>query len=111
MSYDNTNSGILTTNERKRNERDPSHSGSINIDGVEYWLSAWVNTGKDGGKLAGQRYFSIKVRPKDGQPQKQARDQVPGTFDMKAAEALAKNTATDNHEAALTADFDDDIPF
>jgi hypothetical protein len=110
-NYDNTNSGILTTNDRKRNDRDPSHSGSINIDGVEYWLSAWVNTGKDGGKLAGQRYFSIKVRPKDSQPQKQGREQVPGKFDMKAAEALAKTTASTNHEAALTADFDDDIPF
>jgi hypothetical protein len=107
MSYDNTNSGILTTNDRKRNDRDPSHSGSININGTEYWLSAWVNTGKEGGKLAGQRYFSIKVREKDGQ----RRDQVPGKFDMKAAEALAKTTASTNHEAALTADFDDDIPF
>jgi hypothetical protein len=111
MSYDNTNTGILTSNDRKRNERDPSHQGSINIDGREYWLSAWVNTGKDGGKLAGQRYFSIKVRPKDG-PQKQGREQVPGQYDMKAAEALAKtSSAATNHEAALTADFDDEIPF
>jgi hypothetical protein len=109
MSYDNTNTGILTSNDRKRNDRDPTHQGSINIDGREYWLSAWVNTGKDGGKLAGQRYFSIKVRPKDN-PQKQA---GPGTLGMKELEALAKtqNTASTNREAALTADFDDDIPF
>jgi hypothetical protein len=64
MSYDNRNTGILTANERKRDEKDPSHQGSINIDGKEYWLSAWVNTGKEGGKLAGKRYFSIKAKPK-----------------------------------------------
>lgn len=64
MSYDNTNSGILTANKNRRNDKDPSHQGSINIDGKEYWLSAWVNTGKDGGKLAGKRYFSIKAKPK-----------------------------------------------
>lgn len=64
MSYDNTNSGILTSNESRRNDKDPSHQGSINIDGKEYWLSAWVNTGKEGGKLAGKRYFSIKAKQK-----------------------------------------------
>lgn len=62
--YDNRNSGILTANENRRNDKDPSHQGSINIDGKEYWLSAWVNTGKEGGKLAGKRFFSIKVKPK-----------------------------------------------
>lgn len=64
MSYDNRNSGILTANESRRNDKDPTHQGSINIDGKEYWLSAWVNTGKEGGKLAGKRYFSIKAKPK-----------------------------------------------
>lgn len=103
MNYDNTNSGILTANTRQRDgKQDPTHQGSINIDGKEYWLSAWVNTGKEGGKLAGQRYFSIKARPKD-QPQNQG-------FDMKAAEQkeLAKGSTRD---AVLAGEFDDDIPF
>lgn len=64
MPFDNRNSGILTANEHRRNDKDPTHQGSINIDGREYWLSAWVNTGKEGGKLAGKRYFSLKVKPK-----------------------------------------------
>lgn len=63
-NYDNTNSGILTANENRRNDKDPTHQGSINIEGKEFWLSAWVNTGKDGGKLAGKRYFSLKAKPK-----------------------------------------------
>ena len=103
MNYDNTNSGILTANTRQRDgKQDPTHQGSINIDGKEYWLSAWVNTGKEGGKLAGQRYFSIKARPKD-QPQKEG-------FDMKAAEQKQLADTRTPREAALE-DFSDDIPF
>lgn len=92
--YDNTNSGILTRNERQRNDKDPGYQGSINIDGKEYWLSAWVNEGKSGGKLEGKKYFSIKAKPKDGQPQASK----PAT---KAAPA----------PAPAGGGFDDDIPF
>jgi hypothetical protein len=90
--YDNTNTGILTRNTRQRNDKDPSHQGSVNIDGREFWLSAWVNEGKAGGKLEGQKYFSLKVKPKDEQ-----------------APAKPKEKAT----AAQGSKFDDDgdIPF
>ena len=87
--YDNTNSGILTRNANQRNERDPSHQGSINIEGKEYWLSAWVNEGKPGSKLEGQKYFSIKAKPKDAPAQQKPAQQ----------------------QAAQTPAFDDDIPF
>ncbi len=87
--YDNTNSGILTRNKQQRNDRDPSHQGSINIEGKEYWLSAWVNEGKPGSKLDGQKYFSIKAKPKD-------------------APAAAKPAAAPK---AAAPEFDDDIPF
>lgn len=71
MSYDNTNTGILAKNERKEKDTDPGYTGSVNINGQEFWLSAWVNEGKPGGKLAGQKYFSIKVRAKDEKPRQQ----------------------------------------
>ena len=64
--YDNTNTGLLAKNDRKEAEMHPDYTGSINVGGTEYWLSAWIKTGKDGGKLAGQKYFSLSVRPKDG---------------------------------------------
>lgn len=104
MSYDNTNTGILSANERRRNDRDPTHQGSINIDGKEYWLSAWVNTGKDGGKLAGKRYFSIKVRSKD----QGASD---AGYDVKAAEQRERDRRRETPQAAAAGDFSDDIPF
>lgn len=65
MAYDNTNTGILTRNDKGGNEARPDYRGSINVDGVEYWLSAWIKEGRDGTKLAGQKYMSLSVQPKE----------------------------------------------
>lgn len=60
MAYDNTNSGILSKNDKQREgKKDPEYTGQINIEGVDYWLSGWVREGKRG------KFFSLKVRPKD----------------------------------------------
>jgi hypothetical protein len=67
QTYDNTNSGILMRNKRQRDDKDPSHQGAINVDGVEYWLSAWIKEGKPGSKLDGERFFSLKINPKDAE--------------------------------------------
>jgi hypothetical protein len=66
MAYDNTNSGMMARNERRTTDKHPEFSGSINVEGVDYWLSAWVNEGKAGGKLEGKKYFSIKINRKEG---------------------------------------------
>jgi hypothetical protein len=68
MNYDNTNSGIITRNDKQGNESRPDYRGSINVEGREYWLSAWIKTGRDGTKLAGQKYMSLSVKPKDEMP-------------------------------------------
>lgn len=65
MAYDNTNSGILARNENRKSDKHPEYTGSINVNGVDYWLSAWVNEGKPGGKMEGKKYFSLKVNPKE----------------------------------------------
>ena len=64
-NYDNTNSGIITRNERRTTDKHPEYTGSLNVEGVEYWVSAWVNEGRAGGKLEGKKYFSIKLTRKD----------------------------------------------
>jgi hypothetical protein len=106
MSYDNTNSGILRANKNRQKDTHPTHQGSINVDGKEYWISAWVNTGKEGGKLAGEKYFSMKLKPKD-EPQKQGSDMT------KVWPAAAPGSVSDNlkRNPAPSEDFDDDIPF
>jgi hypothetical protein len=65
MTYDNTNSGMLARNDKKETEKHPDFKGSINVDGVDYWLSAWVREGKEGGKMAGRKFFSLSVSPKE----------------------------------------------
>jgi hypothetical protein len=65
MSFDNTNTGVLFRNKRKEKDTQPDHTGSINVDGKEYWLSAWVREGKPGSKMDGAKFFSLALRPKD----------------------------------------------
>ena len=66
MAYDKTNSGILSRNDRKEQDTHPDFRGEINVDGVDYWLSAWVKERKDGSG----KFFSLSVKPKDAAPAK-----------------------------------------
>jgi hypothetical protein len=60
MAYDNTNSGILSRNERKEKDTHPDHTGQLNVEGVDYYVSAWIKERKDGtGK-----FFSLSIKPK-----------------------------------------------
>ena len=61
--YDNTNRGVLFRNHKKEQPNQPDHTGNINIDGQEYWLSAWVKESSNGNK-----FFSLSVKPKDSKP-------------------------------------------
>ena len=61
MTYDNTNKGILGRNKRKEKETHPDHSGSINIEGRDFWLSAWIKTNS----TTGDKFFSLSVKPKE----------------------------------------------
>lgn len=85
MSYDNTNTGILARNERKEKENHPDLQGSINVDGKEYWLSAWSKRGRSG-KLEGKPFFSLSIKPKEerqehrSEPQKSPEPQQTGDF-------------------------------
>lgn len=56
------NSGILFKNDRKQNDRHPDYKGSITVNGVEYWLSAWIKSGKKG------KFMSLAVQEKQDRP-------------------------------------------
>lgn len=64
-TYDNTNRGMLARNDRKERDTHPDYNGSINIEGVEYWLSGWVREGREGTKFEGRKFFSLSVQRKD----------------------------------------------
>ena len=63
MEYDNTNRGSLFKNERKEQDSHSDYNGSINIEGAEYWLNAWIKESKKDGK----KFFSLSVKPKANQ--------------------------------------------
>ena len=39
--YDNTNRGSVWVNDKKLSDKHPDLNGSLDVDGVEYWVSAW----------------------------------------------------------------------
>ncbi len=59
MSFDNTNRGALFKNDRRDKDTDPDYRGTINIDGCDFWLNAWMKESKTGDK-----FMSLSVRPK-----------------------------------------------
>jgi uncharacterized protein (DUF736 family) len=56
------NDGALFKNDRKTAENHPDYTGSAVIEGVEYWVSAWVKTSQ-----AGKKFFSMAYKPKQEQ--------------------------------------------
>jgi len=83
MEYDNTNRGSIWKNEKKETDKHPDFTGSLNVEGVEYWVSAWKRK-PDAKENAPALSFSIKL--------KEARK------------------APESHKA-VEPDFDDTIPF
>lgn len=59
--YDNTNRGVLFKNDRKAKDSHPDYTGSLNVDGVEHFLDAWIKEGKSG------KFMSVSVKRKDKQ--------------------------------------------
>lgn len=89
MTYDNRNRGAIWKNDDRREDNHPDFKGSINVEGVEYWVSAWR---RKEGAAAKAPALSFSIKPKDEQkPQRQAPAPARGS--------------------ARNADMDDEIPF
>ncbi len=52
--YDNTNRGTLFKNDRKSQENHPDYRGTINVNGVDKDISAWIKVA-----ASGVKYLSI----------------------------------------------------
>ena len=92
-NYDNTNRGVLFKNDRKEKDAHPDYKGSINADGVEYWLSAWMKEGAKG------KFMSFLLTPKET---------------TQTAAQAAQHAAPPQRQqqaAPVVEQLDDDIPF
>jgi len=90
-NYDNTNKGAIWGNKDKKSEKHPDLKGSINVEGVEYWVSAW-RRGPNDNPNAPALKFAIT-----------AKEQVHQQGVQQAQQAAAPAPEMDN--------FDDSIPF
>tara|TARA_R100000152_G_C6687392_1_gene119820 strand:- start:235 stop:492 length:258 start_codon:yes stop_codon:yes gene_type:complete len=70
MQYDNNLKGVLFVNDKKENAEDkkPNMTGSCEINGKEYWVSAWKRTGTNSGKTFLSLSFQSKEQDVAGDP-------------------------------------------
>jgi uncharacterized protein (DUF736 family) len=70
------NRGSLFKNDKKQTDTQPDYNGSCLIDGVEYWVNAWLET-SNGGK----KYFSMSYKVKEPKNNNSNNDNVSDGFD------------------------------
>jgi uncharacterized protein (DUF736 family) len=56
--FDNTNRGVLFKELNKRNDRGPDFKGTLNVNGDDFEIVAWVKTSKKG-----TEFLSLSVKP------------------------------------------------
>lgn len=71
MEYNNENRGALWKNDRRDDEKFPHYKGSLNVEGVDFWISAWLKEGKDGTK-----FMSLSVKNKNADASLQPKKKV-----------------------------------
>lgn len=100
--YDNNNRGVLFKNIKKEADSHADYQGNINIEGVEYWLNAWLKTSTK----TGDKFMSLSVKPKE--VAKPAPRQGP-RFDGAVARQL--DNKPDPRKGSGFDDMDSDLPF
>jgi hypothetical protein len=58
MAYDNRNRGALFKAEKK-GDNDRDCAGTLDVEGVEYWISGWNKTSKKG-----EKFLSLSITAK-----------------------------------------------
>lgn len=96
--FDNNMRGTLFKNDRKESANHPDYNGSCEIDGVEYWVNAWVKESKKDGK----KFFSMSYKPKE---ERRGR----GGTDF--SKAPARGGGGQREPGRYEREVDDEIPF
>ncbi len=82
--------GSLFQNTEKRSENFPDYSGSMRIDGADWWISGWKKTSRDG-----KTFLSLAFKRKDGT----------------SARPDAQEFVREAQKRFSDASFDDEVPF
>ncbi len=72
--HDNTNRGAIWPNRKKEKDTHPDFTGSVNVDGKEFWVNAWKK--KEGDKPNAPS-LSFSVKPKEDKQAGNDSDSVP----------------------------------
>ena len=97
QEYSNVNRGSIWKNDKKETEKHPDFTGTLNVNGVEFWVSGWKRKPEQS-ENAPALSFSIKAK-EDTKPK---------------AVPLSKTNHHEIRDAMNSNDFDDfenDIPF
>ena len=79
--YDNNNRGAIWPNDRMREgKQDPQFTGNLNVDGVEYWVSAWKRM-PDAKQGSPSLSFSVNRKEANKAPNPQSATEAPDDFD------------------------------
>jgi len=62
--YDNTNRGSIWKNHKRETDKHPHLTGTLNVKGKEFWVSAWV---KDKNANPKAPELTLSIREKDRQ--------------------------------------------
>ena len=77
MEYSNVNRGAIFKNDDKQQDNHPDYKGSLNVNGVDLWVSGWIKTSEKTGK----KFMSLSVKPKEEKAVKQASKPKSSGFD------------------------------
>lgn len=70
--YSNENRGSIWPNSKKETEKHPDFTGTLNVEGVEYWVSAWKRKPTDDPKRPSLTFAikpkEVKQEPKSAKP-------------------------------------------
>ncbi|WP_375413059.1 hypothetical protein [uncultured Bradyrhizobium sp.] len=108
MTYDNNNRGAIWKNDDKREDNHPDFKGSLNVNGVDYWVSAWKR--KDGAS-ANAPALSFTVKPKEEQPRAAQQSISQRAMPRRPAPDSRVSSGPQRQNIIPDDDIDDRIPF
>ena len=99
-NHDNTNRGAIWNNDKKTTEKHPDLTGTLDVEGVQYWVSAWKKATGGNPKAP---VLSFSVKRKDSM--------APADLDTSRPTAAPRQEKPVEGESGAPGDDFDSIPF